>query len=117
MSCAVRYCNIFRRITNEKDNNKVKDNRSHFWTFVQIKYEKKYEGRNKKVIIEPACGIALQVGNKFYLHNLKSITKSKTNTKHIQILERFDCIPYGASQELIDYYKEHLRKDQIKQTK
>lgn len=90
---------------------KDKDN-THFWTFCKIKYEKINEGRNKKVIIVPYSCIALQVGNKFYLNDLKTITRTKS--KKIHILERFDYVPAGASAELISYYKDHLRKRQEK---
>ena len=89
---------------------KDKDN-TYFWTFCQIKYEKINEGRNKKVII-PCFSIALQVGNKFYLNDLKTITRSKS--KNIKIIKRFDYVPAGASAELIYYFKEHLRKIQAK---
>lgn len=95
-----------RTMNNEKDHNKQEQStKENFWTFCEIEY-KNIENKNKKVIIEKITCIALKVGNKFYLKDLK--TKKNTKLNHIKILNRFDFIPAGASKEQIDYFKRHL---------
>ena len=101
-----------RKMLNEKDNKNKKY--SCFWRFCKISYHQKNEEQNKKIIIIPRTTIALQVGDSFYLQNLKKLKRTKTNTKHIKILERYDYIPTGTSEKLKNYYLDHQRKRQEK---
>lgn len=98
-------------MNNEKDNKNK--NKQVIWKFCKINYTKEIKKQKQKIKLIKQTEIALQIGDSFYLRDLRKIKKNKDNTRDIKILEKYNYIPADASEKQIMYYVEHQRKRQL----